>query len=326
MTTLITGGSGFLGSYIIPELLARGEEVVNGDLRDISGEQAWLLGEAREKVRFVPFDVTDMASMVEALVAVRPDRVIHTAGLMVGEHRRILSVNLTGTLNLLEACRIAGVKKFVFFSSVGVLPPAQYEPLDVRHPVLLPDQAPFNSFYSASKLAGELTCWAYKERFGMDFAVIRPCTVYGFGEGPNLGIRPMIENALAGRPTRIASGESLARSYTHAADVAAVTVLATLQPAEAVKDHIFFGGTDGPMQTLGEIAGIIRNIIPGADIEVGSELTDSQRREGIYRKRVNIDNAREQLGYDPRYRDMADGLAATVEKYRGWNAHQAAKA
>jgi len=326
MTTLITGGSGFLGSYIIPDLLSRGEDLVNGDVRDIGGEQAWLLGKDRERVKFAPLDVTDFASAMEVLMTVRPERVIHTAGLMGGEPRRIMQVNLHGTLNLLEASRLTGVKKFVFFSSVGVLPQAMYEPLDVKHPVLLPDKAPFNSFYSASKLSGEATCWAYKERYGLDFAVVRPCTVYGFGEMLATRSRQMIEKALAGRPTRIPTGSSVARSYTHAADVARVAVLAALQPPEKVQDRIFFGGMDGPMLTLQEVADVIKAQIPSADIEIGSDLTDAERREGLYRRRINIDNAREQLGYEPRFSDMAEGLADCIEKYRAWSSQRSASA
>ena len=231
-------------------------------------------------------------------------------------------VNLQGTLNLLEAARLTGVSKFVFFSSVGVLPPAQYEPLDVRHPVLLADKPPFNGFYSASKLSGEAACWAYLERYGLDFVVVRPCTVYGFGESPALRVRPMIEDALTGRPTRIRTGLTVARSYTHAADVATVAVLAAMQSAEVVEDRVFFGGTDGPMVTLGEIADIVRGLVPSADIEIGPELTDRERREGLYRRPVSIENARQQLGYEPRFPTMAEGLSDSVDKYRTWHALQ----
>ena len=66
----------------------------------------------------------------------------------------------------------------------------------------------------------------------------------------------------------------------------------------------------------------MRGLVPSADIEIGPELTDRERREGLYRRPVSIENARQQLGYEPRFPTMAEGLSDSVDKYRTWHALQ----
>lgn len=320
MSTLVTGGSGFIGAYVVRELLRRDERVINADLRPPSGEQAWLIGERAQDVEFVSCDITDLASVVEVVHRVRPTRVIHVAGLILGEPRTLMRVNLDGTLNVLEGCRLFDVEKFVTLSSVGVLAPAEYEPLDVRHPLYTSSEPPFNAFYSASKIGAEAACWAYQTTYGLDFTVIRPVTIYGFGEGR--GLRVLIEDALAGRSTRIPTGRAVARSWTHASDVAKAIVLAAFHKTPPGGDRIFFGGTDGPCVTLGEIGQIVMELIPGADIEYGDRLSDREQHEMRFRRRVNIDNAREQLGYEPQFSNVRDGLAETAQNYLAYLAER----
>lgn len=314
MTTVITGGSGFIGGYALQKLLARGERVVNADIRPVGGEQEWYLGADAEKVENLQCDITSLSSMVETLRGA--DRVIHMAGLIWGDHRRLLDLNLNGTLNVLEAARLLGIRKVVTFSSIGVLAPAQYEPLDTRHPVLLPDEPPFNGFYSAAKIASEASAWAYTTTFGMDVTVVRPCTVYGFGEPPALRIRPMIIDALEGRPTRFPDGGRVGRSYTHAADVAEVAVLAAFHETPPGGDRIFFAGAEGPLVTQGEIAELVTELIPGADIEIADVLTPAQEREARYRRDVDISHTKEQLGFEAQFPTLRDGLIDSVERYR----------
>ncbi|MET0323970.1 MAG: NAD(P)-dependent oxidoreductase [Ilumatobacteraceae bacterium] len=314
----MTGGAGFIGSFVHLDLLAREEQVVNADVRPLGVEQAWLLGSDAQRVTHAPCDVTDLSAVIEAFRNAKPDRVIHTAGVMWGDHRRIIELNLHGTLNVLEACRLLDINKVVCFSSIGVLAPAQHERLDTRHPVLLPDVPPFNGFYSLTKISAEAAAWAYTTTFGMDVTVIRPCTVYGFGESPALRIRPMIENALASRPTRFADGRDIGRSYTHAADVADVAVRAAFHETKPGGDRIFFAGTDGPLVTLGQVAEIVADLVPDADIEIGAETTEAGAREQQYRRAVDITSTREQLGYSPRFLDLRDGLADSVDRYRAY--------
>jgi len=316
VTTVVTGGAGFIGSYILANLLDRGESAASADVREIAGEQRTYLGPRTGMVKHIPCDVTSLSSVLEGLQSSGADRVIHSAGVMWGDHRRVLELNLQGTLNVLEACRLLQINKVVCFSSVGVLAPAQYEPLDTSHPLLLPQVPPFNGFYSASKIAAEATAWAYTTTFGMDVTVVRPCTVYGFGESPALRIRPMLENALAGEPTRFPDGREVARSYTHAADVAEVAVLSAFHNTGEDEHRIFFAGTDGPLVTLGEIAQMVEELVPGADISLEPELTEAQTREGHYRRPVDITTTREQLGFKPKFASMQEGLSDSVDRYR----------
>ena len=161
------------------------------------------------------------------------------------------NVNAKGTFNVLEAARLFGVGRVVHFSTVGVLPTIQYEPVDANHPVMLATEGPGASFYAAAKLSGEAFCWAYRQSFGLDFMILRPSAAYGFGMQRGLFVKPMVENSVRGLPTRFEKGREFPRDYTHAADIARLAVAALDAPAGEVKDRVFYGATGRPLVTAG---------------------------------------------------------------------------
>jgi len=87
-------------------------------------------------------------------------------------------------------------------------------------------------------------------------------------------------------------------------------------PADKVQDRVFFVATGRPLVTAGELAEIIKLQIPGADIEIGSGLSEADLIEIRYRGVLSIDNAREQLGYEPQFADIEKGVANYIELYR----------
>jgi len=320
-TVLVTGGSGFIGSYVVRLLVERGDAVVNLDAREPGLEAAWWLGEAAEKVTTVLGGVDEWADVVAAFEEHRPDAVVHTAAigspvLLARRPGLAMRVNVGGTQNVLEAARVFGAGRFVYFSTIGVLPGIRYEPVDADHPVLLATEGPGASFYAASKVSAEALCWAYRQSFGADFVIIRPSAVYGFGMQYPIYVKPMVENAVRGLPTRFASGRLFPRDYTHAADVARLALGALDVPAGEVRDRVFYGATGRPLVTAGEVADAVRALIPGADIEVGPGLSEDDRIEIRYRGVLSIENAREQIGYEPRFADVREGLDDYARTYR----------
>ncbi|MBN1319124.1 MAG: NAD(P)-dependent oxidoreductase [Anaerolineales bacterium] len=318
---LITGGSGFIGVYLLRRLAERGDTVVNLDIRPPNPGGTWYLGPYAEQIQYVQGGVDDVTEVLATVEQYRPDTIVHIAGIvdlavLAKRHALGYRVNVGGTLNLLEAAHMFGVKRMVYFSSIAVLPARQYEPIDVNHPVFLASEGPGESFYGASKVASEAFMWAYHQAFDLDFISIRPSAVYGFGQGFPIFIKPMVENSCKGLPTRFETGREFPRDYTHVDDVAQLAVQAIdVSPAD-IKDRVFYAATGRPLVTAGEVADVVKEILPGADIEIGSGLSEQDLIEIRYRGVLSIKNAQEQLGFKPRFANIYDGVKDYIETYQ----------
>src|ERR1700704_6061645 len=164
--TLITGGCGFIGSYIARELLATGREVRALDVREFAPEGRYVLGDGVDRVQFERGSVDDDRRIFDLVGSFDPDEIVHLAavldpGVLVRNRRTAVRVNFDAVITLLETMLVFGVERLVNFSSIGVLPKVQYEPIDAAHPVLLPDSGPGTDFYGAAKVAAEAFCFAY---------------------------------------------------------------------------------------------------------------------------------------------------------------------
>ncbi len=319
---LLTGGSGFLGSYVMKNLIEQGESVVNYDIREPALEFQWLLGEGLREVTFERGSIEDISELILTMQKHRIEKIIHAAAIVDPQvlfNHPILAyrVNLGGTLNVLESARILNIRKVVYISSNGVFTSKRYEPIDEEHPVLLPNEGPGNGPYSISKISSEAFGMSYGDTYGLDFVALRPSAVYGFGMQYPMYMKPMVENALKRMPTRFETGRDFPRDYTYVRDVASAVIKALDAPPGSLKDRIFLIGTGTKLVTPGEIAKIVRDFIPDADIEVGAGLTEWNKREIKYRGLINIGRAREQLGYDPQY-DVRKGIEEYIHLYRSY--------
>jgi UDP-glucose 4-epimerase len=317
----VTGGSGFIGTYILRRLAERGDTVINFDIRPPGPAGEWWLGSLADRIQFFPGGIDDLSNILAAVKEHQPDTIIHIAAIvdlavLNQRHSLAMQVNVGGTLNALEAARLFGLKRVVYFSSIAVLPGLQYEPVDVNHPVLMAQEGPGESFYGAGKVASEAFCWAYRQAFGLDFIILRPSAVYGFGQGFPIFIKPMVENSVRGLPTRFETGREFPRDYTHVDDVAQLAVKAVDIAPEKVQDRVFYGATGQPLVTAGQVAELVKELVPGADIEIGSGLSEQDLVEIRYRGVLSIENAQEQLGFQPRFADIRDGVADYIATYR----------
>jgi len=222
MRVLVTGAAGFIGSNVCDRLIADGHTVFGVD--DLSrGTLSNIEDAARGgSFDFERFDVTDPG--FPALVArVAPESVCHLAAqidvrVSVADPLLDARLNLLGTINALEAARLAGVDKFVFTSSGGSIygTPAAL-PVDESQP-LSPE-----SQYAAGKAACELYLNVYRAAYGLRSSSLALANVYGPRQDPHgeAGVVAIFSTAmLLGRPTRIYGDGSQIRDYVFVGDVA----------------------------------------------------------------------------------------------------------
>jgi UDP-glucose 4-epimerase len=321
-TTLVTGGAGFIGGNLVRALLDTGRKVVVLDVRDFIPEARFTIGDDAADVPFELASIGDQARVLDVFRVHGPDEVVH-AGMILDpaylatNRSTAFQVNVGGVINLVEAMIAFGVPRIVNFSSIGVLPRVMYEPIDANHPILLADAGPGTDFYGSTKVAAEAMLFAYHQALGLDFRTIRPSAVYGLGMNQFVGpIKAMVENAVRGEPAHFEFGGAHPRAYTHARDIAGLVVAMLDAPDDA--DRIFYGSTGGEMVTTTEVAQIVRELVPGADVEIGEELSEAEKPVVALRAELSIENARAQLGWEPQYASIRDGIAQYVEHYRAF--------
>ncbi|RTL95175.1 NAD(P)-dependent oxidoreductase [Ancylobacter aquaticus] len=291
---LVTGGAGLIGNAVRCALEAQGRKVVAID----------LVERTREGLPLVACDLTDIHRL-HAIAAEYPlDAIIHCgahSGPMVARDNpySMVQVNVVGTANMLELARIHQLRRLVFCSSTSAYgdTPEGPVPEDV---VLRP-----TSVYGGSKAASEALLWTYWRQFGVDALAIRLSWVYGPGRTTDCVIRTMIEDALAGRPTRLPFGQDFHRQFIHVEDAVAALLLALDAPSPARRIYTATGGT---YVTLGEIGEVVKRVLPQADIALtaGPDPVDELHR------RFDISAISRDLGYAPRF-DLETGIRSYVD-------------
>jgi len=316
---LVTGGAGFAGSYVTKALLDRGYEVVVLDLADFRTESRYVIG---QEVPLERGSVDDWPRTLEVMLAHRPSAIVHAGGSLdvayLDQHpTAALQSMVGGTVNLLEACRLlGGVARFVYFSTIAVLGRVMYEPIDANHPTITAKEGPLGA-YSAGKLASEAFCFTYLQNFGVGIRIVRPSALYGFGMSwyaPNY-VKNIVEPPLAGQPVRLATGGEVPRDYLNVVDIASLAVAMLEGPDDA--DRVFWGGTGRTLRTGADVGEIVRELVPGADVEIGAEWSASDRLELPLRGQYSIENARA-LGWEPQFADLRDGITDYIARYRAF--------
>lgn len=204
MRILVTGASGFIGRYLVRKLADEGYEVFALTRKNIEIEGA----------KIVTGDITDIKSIAKAFRKI--DAVFHTAGYADdrGKKRDFYRINVEGTKNVADACRMNGVKRVVYTSSAGVYGfPNKKEPLTEESP-----KKPVNAYHK-SKLEGENVLKKYEE---MRISIIRPPLVLGAGARAGRIILKRIEN---GKMAYIGNGENFI-SIAHPVDVSSCMIKA----------------------------------------------------------------------------------------------------
>lgn len=229
---LLTGGAGFIGSHFAESLLAQGKQVVILDnfnafydpeikrtnIAEIRRNLSET-GQAQEKLVVINGDIRDASLLNELASQYKFDLVVHLAA-MAGVRPSIAnpvlyySVNIDGTLNLLEMCKKHGIKKFVFASSSSVYGNNEKVPFSEDDNVDFPI-----SPYAATKKSAELLCHTYHKLYEIDMACLRFFTVYGPRQRPDLAIHKFARLILEDKSIPFYGDGSTQRDYTYIDDI-----------------------------------------------------------------------------------------------------------
>ncbi|HSU52840.1 MAG TPA: SDR family NAD(P)-dependent oxidoreductase [Candidatus Dormibacteraeota bacterium] len=225
MNVLVTGGAGFIGSHLCERLLREGHAVWASDDLNSFYDPQLKKGNIRDiqslglPFEFVQGDITDRGALDELFSSVRFDQVIHLAARAgvrpsLAEPALYQRVNVEGTVNVLEAARLNGVKKITIASSSSVYGVNSKVPFAESDPI-------FSAIspYAASKLACEALGHVYHHVYGLDVVMLRFFTVYGPRQRPDLAIRKFAGLIQAGKPVPVFGDGSTARDYTYITDI-----------------------------------------------------------------------------------------------------------
>lgn len=320
-TVMVTGGSGFIGSHLVKYLLEHGDEVVNYDIRPSAGDELeWMMTPYQSDIIYEEGGVENWPQLFTAIKKHKVNKIAHLAApLKVTYLNRMpkvaFDVMVTGAVNLLEAVRLMEIERFVFFSSIGVLPTVQYEPIDCNHPTVMANEGPGTAAYGAGKLSGEAFCWAYHKSYDIDFVILRPSAAYGLGSRNPIYINQMVEGAVRGEQVYYDHGRDIPRDYTHVHDIAGVAVVALNTPWDGLKQRTFYAATGRPLVTAGQIAEIVKDKIPSANVVIEPGLSFADTLEIKFRGMLDMKPTLEQLGYELTYTDVRDGIDQLIAQY-----------
>jgi len=310
---LVTGAAGFIGGHCCRALLDAGYEVVGIDNFDPFYDRAikeQALGEMRKREGFTfrEGDIRDTEAVRGALEGVYA--VLHLAaraGVRPSIEQPALysSINVEGTVVLLEECQQLGIRRFVFGSSSSVYgdttPPPFREDAQALDPI---------SPYAATKRAGELLCQVYRHLYDARIAALRFFTVYGPRQRPDLAIHKFTRLIHEGRPIQQYGDGSMERDHTHVDDIVkgvlgALRWIASDEPAFEVFNL-------GESRTV-RLDRLIQLIADALGAKPTIERLPPQPGD-VQRTFADISKAREVLGYHPNIA-LEDGIPAFVAWY-----------
>ncbi|RKX24330.1 MAG: LPS biosynthesis protein WbpP [Candidatus Zixiibacteriota bacterium] len=306
MKYLVTGGAGFIGSNIVERLLELNHEV--RVLDNFSTGRPENLDAYSGKIELIEGDIRDIKTVVKAVKGI--DYVLHQAALpsvprSVADPLTSNAVNLNGTLNLLEASRQAGVKKFVVASSSSIYGESKELP---KHEKMTPHPL---SPYAITKLTGEHYCRVFWELYKFPTCCLRYFNVFGPRQDPQSEYAAVIPRftcrLLAGQPPTVYGDGEQSRDFTYVDNAVQANLLAA-ETDEMVGN--VFNVAGGGQITLNEVLDKLRAII-----SVGTEAVYEEPRSGDIRHSYAAIEKIEKHGFAPTV-DFEEGLKKTVAFFR----------
>ncbi len=308
MTTLVTGGTGFVGSNLVKALAEKGHEIICFDYVSPDNLVKEFLKPWEQQITFVQGDILNRES-IELLVRYKFTKIIHAAvftGILpeVEQMRSdsIVETNVIGTRNLLELAKLIVPERFVYVSSGAVYGEGDNSKEALKESsVLLP-----RSLYESTKYASELVTRRYGELHGFETVSVRLGSPYGpmervTGHRANQSIlKELTGKVVRGEPLEVRD-RSYARDYTYITDIA-LGILAILEAPSISFD--VYNNSAGVWITLGDIIDRLEDLIPNIEvITVPSKETTVSAMRGP----LDVSRLRDDIGYTAKY-DLLSGL------------------
>ncbi len=308
---LVIGGAGFIGGFVVRELLkhdvkeviiydnfTRGKyENINDCLQD-------------ERCTVYPFggDIRELDILDKAMEGV--DYVFHLAAMWLLHckdfPRTAFDVNVGGTFNVLEACVKHKVKKLVYSSSASVYGDAVEVPMTESHP--------FNNknFYGATKISGEAMCTAFNDRYGLKVVGLRYMNVYGPGQDQHAvysGVVPIMLNKIDANEQPTINGDgSQAYDFIYVEDVARCNVQAVLSDVE----YGFYNVGTEVQTTIRQLCDTILKL-KESNLEVIYKPYSADDARALVQNRIGSkEKAENELGFIYKY-SLEEGLMKLIE-------------
>lgn len=307
---LVTGADGFIGSHLVEMLVSRGAKVKALSFYNSFNNWGWLENTScLDQIEVVCGDVRDPNFCRE--IAQGMDVVFHLAALIAIPYSYVapdsyVATNITGTLNMLQAARDAGVKRFLHTSTSEVYGTARFVPISEEHP--LQPQSP----YSATKIGADALAMSFYNSFYFPVTVVRPFNTYGPRQSARAVIPAIITQILDGKQSIRLGSLHPTRDFNYVEDTCRGFV-ALAECDNAVGKTINIGSNREI--SVGDLVGLIKDATE-ADIMIE---TDDQRKrpEQSEVERLWCDNSkiRELTGFQPQV-TLREGLARTVAWFR----------
>ncbi len=306
---LVTGGAGFIGSHIVKALVARGDRVRVFD--NLSTGNVANFAHVRSGVEFVRGDLVNPAEVSSAVAGV--DCIFHEAALAsvprsVEAPLDTHAACVTGTINLLDAARRAGVRRLVYAASssaYGDQPTSSKRESDLPAPI---------SPYGAAKLAAEIYCQAFAATYGLETVCLRYFNVFGPRQDPDSpysAVIPLFITALlAGRRPIIFGDGGQSRDFTYVSNVVQGNLLAADAPAADVTGRVI-NVANGRSTSLLELLRALNRLLK-TDVQ---PIHEPPRVGDVRESLADISQARTRLKYEPAV-DFDEGLERSIAYYR----------
>lgn len=297
---LVTGGTGMIGRAIVKYLCDAGANVTSVSLDNLNTDS---------RAHHLNLDLTQFSNCLQLTDGI--DYVFHVAGIKgsievtKSKPASFFVPLLMFNTNVLEACRINKVKKVVFTSSIGAYPSAEiFKEPEVFDPGIEPP--PMDQFPGWAKRMAEMQILAYKKQYGLDnFAIVRPCNVYGPGDNfdpENAMVVPSLMSRIANgeNPLKVWGDGSAVRDFAYSEDVAIGVIQALIS------------GTNGEFVNLGSGQGYkVQELVETLSEIVNFEYDfDTSKPNGFPKRVMDITKARKLIGYNPKT-SLKEGLRKT---------------
>lgn len=306
---LVTGGAGFIGSHLVDNLLSEGNNVISIDNFDDFYSRDVKLKNISNALTFDTFqlvegDIRDRKILDNLFSNNFFDVVIHLAAKAgvrpsIEDPKGYYDVNISGTLNILEAMKAYDIKKMIFASSSSVYGNNKKVPFSESDIVDFPI-----SPYAATKKSGELLCHTFHHLYDLKINCLRFFTVYGPRQRPDLAIHKFTKKIFNGEKIQMFGDGTTKRDYTYIDDI--------IQGIKLAIDNL--NGFE--VFNLGESRTImLKDLINLIENEIGEKAKIEKlplQLGDVEQTYANISKARELLKYDPKF-EIEEGIKNFVE-------------